>query len=158
MQHWESMMHYRIRMPFLISFARWHHTLLLLSCSSPYKLREIASHLDAVIVLKASSVWIADADAVYIYHGANPSLGVAGSGDVLSGIIGAFLAAGEKPLNAAIDGVILHQRAGRNAHNTYHMDSIQRRSLYWRSEKQDEFPVLYSLHYVSYLLIAPSSC
>lgn len=85
----------------------------------PYKLREIASHLDAVIVLKASSVWIADADAVYIYHGANPSLGVAGSGDVLSGIIGALLAAGEKPLNAAIDGVILHQRAGRNAHNAY---------------------------------------
>ena len=85
----------------------------------PYKLREIASHLDAVIVLKAASVWIADRDAVYIYHGANPSLGVAGSGDVLSGIIGALLAAGEKPLNAAIDGVILHQRAGRNAHNTY---------------------------------------
>ena len=56
---------------------------------------------------------------VYIYHGANPSLGVAGSGDVLSGIIGALLAEGETPLRAAIDGVILHQKAGRNAHETY---------------------------------------
>ena len=87
--------------------------------SLPAKLMNIASYLEAVIVLKASSVWIADSASVFIYHGANPSLGVAGSGDVLSGIIGALLAAGEKPLNAAIDGVILHQRAGRNAHEKY---------------------------------------
>ena len=82
-------------------------------------LLHLSELLEAVVVLKASSVWIAYEGMVYIYHGANPSLGVAGSGDVLSGIIGALLAEGETPLRAAVDGVILHQKAGRNAHERY---------------------------------------
>ena len=82
-------------------------------------LRRASAMLEAVIVLKAASVWIADADGIYIYDGANPSLGVAGSGDVLAGIIGTLLAQGEEPLAAAMDGVILHQRAGRKAHAEY---------------------------------------
>ena len=82
-------------------------------------LRALARRLSAVIVLKSSTVWITAGDDIYIYDGANPSLGVAGSGDVLSGVIATLLAAGEEPLRAAIDGVILHQRAGRKAHEDY---------------------------------------
>ncbi len=86
---------------------------------SPEALRSSISALsrtvEAVIVLKAASVWIATGERICIYDGANPSIGVAGSGDVLSGIIGALLAR-ESPERAAIDGVILHQRAGRKAH------------------------------------------
>ena len=46
--------------------------------------------------------------------GQNPSLGVAGSGDVLSGIITALAAQGDA--NATDNGTLLHQKAGRLAH------------------------------------------
>ena len=39
-------------------------------------------------------------------------MATAGSGDVLSGIIGAFLAQGLKPIKAAAYGVFLHGCAG----------------------------------------------
>ena len=74
---------------------------------------------ESVVVLKSSVVWIACKDRIYIYDGANPSLGVAGSGDVLCGIIAALLGEGEDALQAAVDGVILHQRAGRKAHEEF---------------------------------------
>lgn len=82
-------------------------------------LRRLATDTESVVVLKSSVVWITDGSDIFIYDGCNPSLGVAGSGDVLAGIIGALLAEGEDPLRAAIDGVILHQRAGRSAHERY---------------------------------------
>ena len=82
-------------------------------------LRNLARKLSAVIVLKSSTVWITSGDDIYIYDGANPSIGVAGSGDVLSGIIATLLAQGEEPMQAAVDGVILHQRAGRRAHEDF---------------------------------------
>lgn len=82
-------------------------------------LRSVSRALDAVVVLKASTVWITDGDAVLIVDGAEPSLGVAGSGDVLTGIIGALLGEGEPPLQAAADGVLLHQKAGKRAHADY---------------------------------------
>ena len=82
-------------------------------------LRALSKALEAVVVLKASTLWITSGDEVYIYDGAEPSLGVAGSGDVLTGAIGALLGEGESPLRAAIDGVILHQRAGKRAHADY---------------------------------------
>lgn len=82
-------------------------------------LRELAERTESVIVLKSSVVWITDGNGILVYDGSNPSLGVAGSGDVLAGIIGALLAAGESPSDAARDGVILHQKAGRKAHEEY---------------------------------------
>ena len=78
-------------------------------------LRKAARMLEAVIVLKSSVVWITSGDDIFIYDGANPSLGVAGSGDVLAGTAAALLAEGESAERAAVDGVILHQRAGRSA-------------------------------------------
>ncbi|HEX6138985.1 MAG TPA: NAD(P)H-hydrate dehydratase, partial [Candidatus Limnocylindria bacterium] len=43
---------------------------------------------------------------------ATPALATAGSGDVLSGAIGAMLAAGLEPLDAAGCGVAIHGAAG----------------------------------------------
>ena len=43
---------------------------------------------------------------------ATPALATAGSGDVLAGVIGAFLAAGAEPLAAAACGVAVHGAAG----------------------------------------------
>jgi len=42
----------------------------------------------------------------------NPGMATAGSGDVLAGIIGAFLAKGLKPIDAASAGVYIHGAAG----------------------------------------------
>lgn len=79
----------------------------------------VSKKLEAVVVLKSSTVWITDSDQVYIYDGANPSLGVAGSGDVLSGIIAAETLSSHDMLSSAINGVIIHQRAGKRAHERY---------------------------------------
>lgn len=76
----------------------------------------LSEALKAVVIKKASTVEIAAKGERYFYLGNNPSLGVAGSGDVLSGIIGAFLSSGMAPLEAAISAVILHQKCGRTAH------------------------------------------
>ena len=53
----------------------------------------------------------------YVIDGQNPSLGVAGSGDVLSGIITALVAQGDD--DAAADGVLIHQEAGHLAETKY---------------------------------------
>lgn len=79
----------------------------------------VARRLECIVVLKGSVLWISDGDKLFIYDGHNPSLGVAGSGDILSGIIGALLSSGETPLKGAVNGVILHQIAGRKAHEKY---------------------------------------
>ena len=76
--------------------------------------RVVSNTLDAVLVVKTSVVWIFYKDKAYVYDGSNPSLGVAGSGDVLSGIIGAFLSSGMGVLESAINGVILHQKCGKS--------------------------------------------
>ena len=82
-------------------------------------LKRISMETESIIVLKASSVWITDGRRIRIYDGANPSLGVAGSGDVLSGVTGALLLSGLSPFDAAVNAVILHQKAGRKAHEEY---------------------------------------
>ena len=81
--------------------------------------KKVATLLECIVVLKGVTVIISDGERVYFCDGANPSLGVAGSGDVLSGVIGAFLAHGDNPLSAAMNGVLLHQRSGRKAHEEY---------------------------------------
>lgn len=78
--------------------------------------KNAAKKTESVIVLKASVVIISDGEKLFIYDGANSSLGVAGSGDVLSGIIASFLAL-FSPLEAAINGTILHQRVGKKLKN-----------------------------------------
>lgn len=76
-------------------------------------IKAVAETLGAVVVLKGPTVMISDGTLLYVVDGANPSLGVAGSGDVLSGIIGAFLASGMDVLSSALNGAILHQKSGR---------------------------------------------
>lgn len=78
-----------------------------------------ARELECIVVVKGVTVIITDGSAVYIADGANPSLGVAGSGDVLSAVIGAFLASGSSPIDAAVNGTLLHQRSGRKASLIY---------------------------------------
>ncbi len=68
-----------------------------------------------VIVLKGSRTVVTDGARVYLNHTGDSSLSKAGSGDVLSGIIGAFLAQKMDPFDAGCLGAHLHGRAGELA-------------------------------------------
>ena len=67
----------------------------------------------AVVVAKGFRTVIADPDGeVFVNPPWDASLASGGSGDVLTGTIGAFLAQGLEPLRAAVVGCWLHGRAG----------------------------------------------
>jgi hydroxyethylthiazole kinase-like uncharacterized protein yjeF len=74
------------------AFARAHHT---------------------VIVLKGARTVVADLSGeVRVNPTGNPGMATGGTGDVLSGIVGAFLAQGLAPVDAASVGVLAHGLAG----------------------------------------------
>lgn len=65
-----------------------------------------------VIVLKGAGTLIADQDTVKLCQYGNNGMASGGMGDVLSGIIGGFMAQGLTPMAAATLGVGLHSLAG----------------------------------------------
>jgi NAD(P)H-hydrate epimerase len=75
--------------------------------------RRLAAATRAIVVLKGARTVIAAPDGrVFLSPIACPALATAGSGDVLCGVVGAFLAAGVDPLIAAQIAVYVHGRAG----------------------------------------------
>jgi NAD(P)H-hydrate epimerase len=78
--------------------------------------REAARRAQAIVVLKGDDTIVACPDGtVAVNDLAAPGLATAGTGDVLSGIIGAHLAKGMDPFAAACAGVRRHAAAGRVA-------------------------------------------
>jgi hydroxyethylthiazole kinase-like uncharacterized protein yjeF len=75
--------------------------------------RRLASTAGAVTLLKGSRTIVATPDGVArINTTGGPVLATAGSGDVLTGVIGALLARGLDPVDAASSGAYLHGLAG----------------------------------------------
>ena len=76
--------------------------------------RRLASDSGCTVLLKGAATIVADpgGEALVVTAG-DARLATAGTGDVLSGIIGALLAAGVKPLQAAAAGAWIHGQAGR---------------------------------------------
>jgi NAD(P)H-hydrate epimerase len=75
--------------------------------------RRLAARSGAVALLKgARSVVAAPGGEVWINPTGGPGLGTGGTGDVLAGLIGALLAQGLAPLEAARLGAYLHGLAG----------------------------------------------
>ena len=66
-------------------------------------------------MLKGDDTIVADGERVAVNPLSSPALATAGTGDVLSGTIGALLARGVDPFAAACAGVLAHARAGRLA-------------------------------------------
>lgn len=76
---------------------------------------EIAKHLSGnyrTVVLKGPNTVVACSKRTSIDINGSPVLATAGTGDVLAGIIGAFVAQGLDPYDAATAGVRLHANAG----------------------------------------------
>lgn len=75
--------------------------------------REAALLWKRVVVLKGANTVVADPEgSLRRADIATPALATAGSGDVLAGVIGAFLAAGLEPFVAASCAVAVHGAAG----------------------------------------------
>jgi NAD(P)H-hydrate epimerase len=87
--------------------------------------RDAATASGAVVVLKGDDSLIAEpAGRVAVSTGGAPGLATAGTGDVLSGAIGALLAKGMPAFDAACAGVALHAEAGRRAANVHGPDTV----------------------------------
>lgn len=75
--------------------------------------RQIAKVYGGVCVLKGNGTLISAADGMMsVCQFGNWGMATAGSGDVLSGVAGAFLGQGLNPYNAAYAAVYVHSRAG----------------------------------------------
>jgi NAD(P)H-hydrate epimerase len=74
-----------------------------------------ANAFGKIIVLKGSRTVVTDGSRVYINHTGDSSLSKAGTGDVLSGMIGCLLAQKMTGFDAACAAVHLHGRAGEIA-------------------------------------------
>jgi NAD(P)H-hydrate epimerase len=68
--------------------------------------------LGAVAVLKGAGTVVCDGERLYVNETGNPGMATAGAGDVLAGMMAAFLAAGMPMFEAAVLAVWAHGRAG----------------------------------------------
>ena len=87
--------------------------------------RHAAAEAGAIVVLKGDDTLVVEPEGrVGVSPGASPALATAGTGDVLSGVIGALLAKGMAPFDAACAGVALHAEAGRRAAGLHGPDTV----------------------------------
>ena len=70
-----------------------------------------------IIVLKGNGTIICNKKDIYLCSSGGPELAVAGAGDILSGVIGSFVAQGLTPFDAAKTGVVIHALAGEEFAN-----------------------------------------
>ncbi len=76
--------------------------------------RRLAADSGCTVLLKGAATVVADPDGeALVVTAGDARLATAGTGDVLSGIIGALLAGGMTPLHAAAAGAWVHGQAGR---------------------------------------------
>ena len=74
---------------------------------------ECARRYGALVLVKGPKSHVVTPEgATWTYEGGGPGLGVSGSGDVLSGIVGGLLARGASPLAGLLWAVWLHGEAG----------------------------------------------
>jgi ADP-dependent NAD(P)H-hydrate dehydratase / NAD(P)H-hydrate epimerase len=87
--------------------------------------REAAHRARSVIVLKGDDTLVAGPDGrVAVSRGGASALATAGTGDVLSGVIGAYLSKRMEPFAAACAGVLVHARAGVLAAETLAAEGV----------------------------------
>jgi NAD(P)H-hydrate epimerase len=89
-----------------------------------------AAEANAIVVLKGDDTLVAEPDGrVAVSAGGASTLATAGTGDVLSGLIGAYLAKGVDAFHAACAGVLVHARAGQLAAATIGAEGVIARDI-----------------------------
>ncbi|MGH7146019.1 MAG: NAD(P)H-hydrate dehydratase [Planctomycetota bacterium] len=73
---------------------------------------EWALKLQSIVVLKGAGTVVTDGRRLYVNTTGNPGMGTGGTGDVLSGVIGALVGQGLSGFDAAVLGVHAHGLAG----------------------------------------------
>lgn len=73
--------------------------------------RAIRQRFGGIVVLKGAGTLVAGEAGLHLCSAGNPGMAVAGMGDILSGVLGALLAQGLPPEEAATLGVWLHATA-----------------------------------------------
>jgi hydroxyethylthiazole kinase-like uncharacterized protein yjeF len=92
--------------------------------------REAADRSNAVVVLKGDDTLVAEPGGrVAVSRGGASALATAGTGDVLSGVIGAYLSKRMEPFDAACAGVLVHARAGALAAETVATEGVIARDV-----------------------------
>ena len=77
---------------------------------------ELAARFNAIVVLKGSGTVVAAPDgAFFVDETGGPELAKAGTGDVLGGMVAAFMAQGLEPFDASCLAVHLHSTSGARA-------------------------------------------
>lgn len=92
--------------------------------------RSAARAWGQVVVLKGGYTTVAAPDGrVFVAPRATPELATPGTGDVLAGVIGAFLAQGLEPLHAALAGVFIGAETGDRVQRSFGQRGFLARDL-----------------------------
>lgn len=97
--------------------------------------KEWAEKLNCIVLLKGVPTIISDGYQSYFNTNGNPGMASAGSGDVLSGIIGSLCAQKISPLNSAALGAYLHAKAADNYVANRDMLTLSASSIIDETEK-----------------------
>lgn len=89
------------------------------------KAQDFSTKHNVILVLKGAHTITIAGSSQYVNNTGNPGMASAGSGDVLSGVIAAFLAQGYDPLTAAVFSVYIHGASGDLAVQTYAHEGLK---------------------------------
>ena len=104
--------------------------------------KKIVAKTNAVTVLKGANTLVCSPSGkTFVINDGNPSMATAGTGDMLSGMIVAFIAQGLSAENAAVLSAKLHAVAGDMAFNCSSLLSLT------PSDMIDQLPILYKKFY-----------
>jgi len=101
----------------------------LLTRTGTSSVEELANHQHAIVIAKGPVTTITDRQRMVSCNEGTPALAKAGTGDVLSGIIGSLLAQGMDAFEAAEAAVIIHAHAGQYAEEKYGTRSVMAEHL-----------------------------
>lgn len=92
--------------------------------------QQLADEYGVVAVMKGHNTIVADKEEkAFLNLTGNSGMAKGGSGDVLTGMIGSFLAQGMDPIDAAICGVYIHGKSGDYCQSRYSSASMLPRDI-----------------------------
>lgn len=74
--------------------------------------KAFAQDNDVIVVLKGANTVVTDGRQIFFNTTGNPGMAMGGTGDMLAGMIGSFVAQGTEPLEAAKAAAYIHGRCG----------------------------------------------